>query len=178
MATSEPSIGPAINTPMDLCFAPDDPLPWKDRTDLQRVICPNVYLVLHLQPHVVDDLDRRWEWSLERADRFAYKFVANISRLALGKTAYRKRPPHRKRLPNITTLEHQGGFPHLNVCVRRPDKCPFDRFEELCRSEFRRLPHFRHTKKGFFCEEVIGNCIPYSAKPGSTILERTMSFIR
>lgn len=161
---------------MELSFAPDDPLPSKDRTDYQNEIKPNVYLVLLLEPYVVDDQDRRWEWSLERADRFAYKFVANVSRLALGRAAYRRRPPYRKRLPNLVTLEHQGGFPHLNICIRRPDKCPFERFEEICRAEFERLPHFRHTERGFFCEERQGDCIPYSLKAGATILERSMSF--
>ena len=161
---------------MDLAFAPDDPLRIQDRIDYQDEIQPNVYLVLHLKDYMIDENDNRLGWTVDRADRVAYKFVASVSRSALGKSAYRNRPPHRKRLPNLTTLEHQGGYPHLNIFIRRPERCSFPRFEEICRAEFDRILHFRHTPKGFYCRERTGDCGPYSLKAGSTILERSMSF--
>ena len=150
----------------------------KYRRDIQDAIDPNVYIVIHLEPFMKDKADRTMPWTSERADILAYQFVANVSRRVLGKTAYRKRKPHRKRLPNIVTLEHQGGFPHLNINIRRPDKCSFGEFAAICREEAAHIRWFRRTEKAVYISERTGNCTIYSMKAGATKLDRSMSFCR
>jgi hypothetical protein len=111
-----------------------------------------------LEPSLPDELyGCRWA-TPDIYDKVAYKFVANLSRDVLGKTAYRKRPPHRKRLPNLVTLEDQGGSPHLNICIRRPEHWSLEAFTELCRHHRAVEPWFRRGPKAFYCEQRTGNC--------------------
>lgn len=161
---------------MNLDFLAGDDIRPSDARDLQRVINPNTYLVIHLEPWLRDELyGRRWA-SLETYDKVAYKFVANVSRDVLGKTAYRKRPRDRKRLPNLVTFEHQGASPHINICIRRPDHWSLEAFTKLCMAHREIEPWFRRGLKTFYCEQRTGNCGTYSLKVGATILKRSMSF--
>lgn len=148
----------------------------KDRSDYQRQIKPNTYLVIHLETYVQSPRFGDQWGSPEIYDQEAYKLIANISKEVLGTTAYRKRPRNRKRLPNMVTLEYHGGSPHLNICIKRPEGWTLDEFREVVRRHCEVSDWFRTTGRAFYCEERTGNCGSYSLKSGATILTRSLSF--
>lgn len=156
----------------------DDTTRPKDRYDYERAVNPNTYLVLHLEPGLRDELYGFRAGTLEIFDAVAFKLVANVSREILGKTACRNRPRHRKRLPNIVSLEDEGGSPHLNIGIWKPPHVTFDHFEEVFRRHFAAEPWFRKGPSSFYCEPRTGSCVTYSLKRGARILERSISFCR
>jgi hypothetical protein len=143
-------------------------------------INPNVYAVGHLHTCLWDgDLRIGRPGTFEAYDEEAYKLIANLSKRLLGKTAYRKRPLSRRRLPNFVTLECMTDCPHLNILIHKPERFSFEELEAALRDEWRKL-HWTVKEPGaLWIQRRAGDCVGYSFKEGNeALLPRSLCFHR
>lgn len=156
------------------------PFPKRVIHEWDRIIQPNVYAVGHLHRSLWDsDLRLGRSGNFETYDIEAYKLIANVTKRLLGKTAYRMRPPSRKRLPNFVTLERMADRPHLNILIHKPDRFSFEQLEAAFREEWNNLTWTVKEPSAFWIEERSGGCVSYSFKEGNeALLPRSYCFHR
>lgn len=172
---------PLINNSMYRPTTPiSQPFPQKVIRKFDAQIKPNVYAVGHLKTHLWDsDLRLGQPGTFEAYDMEAYKLMANVSKRLLGRTAYRKRHPCRKRLPNFVTLEGFGDCPHLNILIHKAERFSFEELESALRDEWMRLDWTVKEPRAFWIERRVGNCVSYSFKEGNeALLQRSLCFHR
>jgi hypothetical protein len=169
---------PRINTGMMISDGLWERVPPSTIQSYIDTIQPTTYLVLHLNRFLRDsDTGVLTYGTQEIYDRQAYKFVCSVSRRVLGSSAYRNRPPCRKRLANIATLEAADECPHVNIAIRKPEHWLDEEFREVCWAVWDKMKWFSHTPRAFFCEPRTGNPIKYSVKEGEfSLLPRSLSF--
>ena len=141
-------------------------------------IRPNVYAVGHLERCLWDsDLGLGRPASVEAYDDTAYRLLANVSKRLLGKSAYRKRPQERRRLPNMVTLESFGDRPHLNILIHKPERFSFEQLENALREEWGVLPWTNKLTGSLWIQPRTGDCVRYALKEGyESLLPRSLSF--
>jgi len=156
------------------------PFPKRIIHEFDRQVQPNVYAVGHLHRSLWDaDLRIGRPGTFEAYDTEAYKLIANVTKRLLGKTAYRKRPVHRKRLPNLVTLESIADRPHLNILVHKPDRFTFEEFKATLIQEWAALTWTVKEPGALWIEPRAGNCVAYSFKEGNeSLLPRSYCFHR
>jgi hypothetical protein len=161
-----------------LSFKISQPVPARVIQEYNRRIEPNLYFVGHLKLMLIDtDLGLCMPGSEEIYDKEAYKLLANVSRRILGKSAYRKRAKHRKRIRNFVTLESMGDTPHLNILIHIPKGVSFEAFEAVFREEWNKLHWTVKSTNALYCRRRNGDCVSYSFKEGDeALLTRSLSF--
>ncbi|WP_395622158.1 hypothetical protein [Sphingomonas daechungensis] len=157
-----------------------EPLPRHVIEKYWDCIQPNVYIVGHLDRERFEEgCDEPRYGSTRAYDMTAYQLMANVSKRVLGKTAYRKRPLYRKRLPNLATLERREDWPHLNILVHRPENWSMANFEAVVREEWGQLKWAKSSPVELYIEPVRGEALRYALKEGNeSLLERSLSLHR
>lgn len=154
-------------------------VPWKVVQAWEQMQL-NTYGVLHLQKALWDsDLQLCERGTREIYDRVAYQLVRDVSKAIFGKQSYRRRPKHRKRLPNAVTLERFDDCPHLNVLIHRPATTSLEEFETIFRQEWEKFRWAGTGPNAFYLKPMTGGAVAYSFKEGpDALLERSLSFHR
>ena len=72
--------------------------------------------------------------------KVAQDFIVAASKRIYGKSGFRRRPPNRRLIPSQMTVEMVDDLPHLNVLLRLPEGCDFQKFRERVIETWLRSP--------------------------------------
>lgn len=134
----------------------------------------DVYAVLHLNREVDGHRGDRTLY-----EREAVAFMVRLAKRIRGKVVYRRLPVDHRFLPNVITIEKLGDGPHLNVMMRKPAHCDFDKFRAALLEEWRKTPWAATGERSAYCQprEPGSRLAGYCHKEGDeALVHETLSF--